>query len=90
MLTGCSNREPYQKVVLLTNYATPEVRQRAMALGADAVFDKSSELDDLLAYCIEQTAEHENFEVQKAERAAIAKSRPDQKAAGELLTIPSQ
>lgn len=33
VLTGCRNREPYQKVVLLTNYATPEIRKRAMALG---------------------------------------------------------
>jgi two-component system OmpR family response regulator len=27
-------------------------------LGADAVFDKSSELDDLFTYCMEQTAQH--------------------------------
>ena len=77
-------------MVLLTNYATPEIRKRAMALGADAVFDKSSELDDLLAYCIEQTEEHKKFEVQEAERVAVAKSRPDQKAAGQLLTMASQ
>ncbi|MFM9879395.1 MAG: response regulator [Burkholderiaceae bacterium] len=74
VLTGCRNREPYQKVVLLTNYVTPEIRRRAMALGADAVFDKSSEIEELLAYCIEQTTEHEKFEAQEAERAAIAKS----------------
>ena len=90
VLTDCHKREPYQKVVLLTNYATPEIRTRAMALGADAVFDKSSELDDLLAYCIEQTEEHKKFEVQEAERVAVAKSRPDQKAAGQLLTMASQ
>ncbi len=76
VLTGCRNREPYQKVVLLTNYATPEIRKRAAQLGADAVFDKSSELDELLAYCIEQTAEHKKATVQEAERVAIAKSQP--------------
>ena len=64
VLTDCHKREPYQKVVLLTNYATPEIRKRAMALGADAVFDKSNELDELLAYCKQQTAEHEKFSVQ--------------------------
>ncbi len=90
VLTGCRNREPYQKVVLLTNYATPEIRNRAMALGADAVFDKSSELDELLAFCIEQTEEHKKFSVQEAERVAIAKSQPDQKATGALWTIPPQ
>lgn len=55
VLAGCRRREPYQKVVVLTNYATREIRQRAAELGADAVFDKSTELDDLFAYCVEQT-----------------------------------
>ncbi len=82
VLTGCRNREPYQKVVLLTNYATPEIRKRALLLGADAVFDKSSQLDELLAYCIKQTEEHKKFSFQEAERVAIAKHRPDQKATG--------
>lgn len=72
VLTGCRNREPYQKVVLLTNYATPEVRKRAAVLGADAVFDKSSELDELLAYCIAQTAEHKKVRVEEAKHVAIA------------------
>ncbi len=90
ILAGCRNRQTYQKVVLLTNYATPEIRKRAIALGADAVFDKSTQLDELLAYCIKQTEEHKKFSVQEAERVAIAKSRPAQKAAGELLTMPSQ
>lgn len=51
ILAGCRNREPYQKIVLLTNYATEEIRERALALGADAVFDKSTELDALMDYC---------------------------------------
>jgi two-component system OmpR family response regulator len=56
VLAGCRNSKSYQKVVVLTNYATPEIRRRATDLGADAVFDKSSELDGLFAYCMEQTA----------------------------------
>lgn len=82
VLSGCHNREPYQKVVLLTNYATPEIRARAAALGADAVFDKSSEIDELLAYCIEQTAEHKKVAVQEVELMAIAKKHTDQQATG--------
>ncbi len=39
--------------VVLTNYATDEIRQRCLALGAKRVFDKSSELEDLIAYCTE-------------------------------------
>lgn len=56
VLAGCRQREPYQKVVVLTNFATTDIRQRSMALGADAVFDKSNELDEFFAYCIAETA----------------------------------
>jgi len=55
VLAACQDRAPFQKVVILTNYATPEIRTRSVALGADAVFDKSTELDGLIDYCIEQT-----------------------------------
>ena len=37
--------------VVLSNYASPEMRRRCLELGADRVFDKSRELDDLIAYC---------------------------------------
>jgi DNA-binding NarL/FixJ family response regulator len=41
---------PVRRVVL-TNYATTDMRERCLALGADRVFDKSNELEDLIAYC---------------------------------------
>ena len=47
----CQNRSEQQRVVVLSNYATDEIRSRCMACGADAVFDKSTELDQFLAYC---------------------------------------
>ncbi|MBA3594235.1 MAG: response regulator [Polaromonas sp.] len=56
VLAGCRQREPYQKVVVLTNYATDDVRRRAMELGADAVFDKSNQLDEFFDYCVAETA----------------------------------
>ena len=37
--------------VVLTNYATPDIRRRCVALGAARVFDKSGELEDLIDYC---------------------------------------
>lgn len=43
--------------VVLTNYATEEMRRRCASLGAERVFDKSHELDDLITYCAE-LAEH--------------------------------
>jgi DNA-binding NarL/FixJ family response regulator len=68
VLAGCRNRKPGQKVVVLSNYATPEIRRRAADLGADAVFDKSSELDGLFAYCMEQTALHSEAGQGQAQR----------------------
>ena len=40
-----------QRYVVLTNYATPAMRERCLELGADGVFDKSTEIDALLTYC---------------------------------------
>ena len=40
-------------LVVLTNYATPSMRQRCLDQGATRVFDKSSELDELLDFCRE-------------------------------------
>jgi len=51
VLSSCASRKPTQKVVVLTNYATSDIRRRALALGADAVFDKTQELDKFMAYC---------------------------------------
>jgi two-component system, OmpR family, response regulator len=44
-------RHAKQKLVVLTNYATPEIRQQCLTLGADAVFDKSQDIDDLVRFC---------------------------------------
>ena len=37
---------------MLTNCATAEMRKKCLALGADCVFDKSNELDELIQYCV--------------------------------------
>ena len=39
------------KLVVLSNYATADMRRKCLALGADRVFDKSHEIDALIAYC---------------------------------------
>jgi DNA-binding NarL/FixJ family response regulator len=41
------------KWVVLSNHTTKEMRDRCMELGADRVFDKSNEIDQLLLYCKE-------------------------------------
>ena len=55
VLAACRNRDPMQKVVVLSNYATADIRQRCAQLGVDAVFDKSNEIDALVEYCIQQS-----------------------------------
>ncbi len=55
VLAACRNRAPRQKVVVLSNYATTDIRRRCNQLGVDAVFDKSNEIDALVAYCIQQS-----------------------------------
>jgi two-component system, OmpR family, response regulator len=55
VLIGCKVRKPQQKVVVLSNYATPDIRRRCSQLGVDAVFDKSNEIEDLVAFCTQQS-----------------------------------
>jgi DNA-binding NarL/FixJ family response regulator len=42
--------------VVLTNYATPAMRERCAQLGAERVFDKSRELEELMSYCAQRAA----------------------------------
>jgi len=55
VLAACRNRTAGQKMVVLSNYATPDVRMRCAQLGVDAVFDKSNEIDALVDYCIQHS-----------------------------------
>ena len=56
VLQTCRARRPHQKVVVLSNYATPDIRKRCAQCGVDAVFDKSNEIDALIDFCIEQSS----------------------------------
>jgi DNA-binding NarL/FixJ family response regulator len=38
-------------LVVLSNYATPDMRRKCLELGASRVFDKSNEIDALIQYC---------------------------------------
>lgn len=53
VLETCKKRSSNQKMVVLSNYATNDVRQRCKDFGADQVFDKSNEIDIFLDYCME-------------------------------------
>jgi DNA-binding NarL/FixJ family response regulator len=42
--------DPSVRKVVLSNHATPEIRAKCAELGADKVFDKSNEIDEMLGY----------------------------------------
>jgi two-component system OmpR family response regulator len=52
VVEACRKRRHEQKVIVLSNHATADIRRRCAQLGADAVFDKSTEIDNLLDYCV--------------------------------------
>ena len=51
VLSASSRALDHAKVVVLSNYATPDMRRKCLELGAHKVFDKSNEIDALIAYC---------------------------------------
>ena len=56
ILEALRARKPQQKMVVLSNHATHDIRWRCAQLGADAVFDKSTEIDQLVEYCVHARA----------------------------------
>lgn len=54
ILEAARKRHPHQRVVVLSNHATKDVRWRCAQLGADAVFDKSTEIESLIDYCLSE------------------------------------
>jgi len=51
VLRAAGNGAKPFKLVVLSNYATPDMRRKCLELGADRVFDKSNEIDALILYC---------------------------------------
>ncbi len=51
VLRALSEQPHRHRLVVLSNYATQDMRSKCLALGADRVFDKSREIDALLLYC---------------------------------------
>lgn len=73
VLEACRQRRAGQKIVVLSNHATRDVRWRCAQLGADAVFDKSTEIDALVDYCVRHRAQ--------VQETASATARPASAAA---------
>lgn len=51
VLRTVSEMHKPMSLVVLSNYATPDMRRKCLELGASRVFDKSNEIDALILYC---------------------------------------
>jgi two-component system OmpR family response regulator len=51
VLSACRVRKPHQKIVVLSNHLDGEMRRRCLTLGADAIFQKGSDVDEMFEYC---------------------------------------
>jgi len=58
------------KRVVLSNHATPDIRRKCLELGADEVFDKSNELEQMLFYCNRLRDEFDSVRTAAAAAAA--------------------
>lgn len=52
VLRDCAGRRSDQFAIVLTNYATDEMRRRCSESGADGIFDKSLELEAFFERCL--------------------------------------
>ncbi len=52
VLRHCRTRSEHQDVLVMTNYPISSLLTHCRLLGANAIYDKSTELGDLIAYCI--------------------------------------
>ena len=51
VIERCARQFPDRKMVVLSNHASPGLSAHCLARGADAVFDKSLDIDRFSAYC---------------------------------------
>ena len=51
VLRACRDRLPHQRAVVLSNYNVAHVREYVRDAGADAFFDKSWDIEALVAFC---------------------------------------
>ncbi len=51
VLRAATEMHKPMSLIVLSNYATPDMRRKCLELGASRVFDKSNEIDALIQYC---------------------------------------
>ena len=68
VLRALDSPQERDRMVVLTNSATAENRATCLALGANAVFDKTLELDEFLQHCRDYRALQDRGQGDKANR----------------------
>jgi DNA-binding NarL/FixJ family response regulator len=58
LLRAVSESPKRYRLVVLSNFASQDIRRKCLELGADQVFDKSNEIDALIDYCGQLVAQH--------------------------------
>ena len=56
VLRAAADLPQRRRMIVLSNYASAEMRHRCLDLGAARVFDKSSDIEALIDYCAELAA----------------------------------
>jgi DNA-binding NarL/FixJ family response regulator len=51
VLSMIKKKRHQMKTVVFSNYVTPDIKRKCKELGADRVFDKSDEIEELILYC---------------------------------------
>lgn len=79
VLQAVRRQRPEQRIVVLSNHSSRDVRWRCKQLGADAVFDKSTELEALVDYCVKERRQRDD---------AAARAAPPE-ATGPATALPA-
>jgi two-component system OmpR family response regulator len=58
VIERCARQFPERRMVVLSNHASPGLSAHCLAKGADAVFDKSLEIDRFADYCAQLSRHH--------------------------------
>jgi two-component system, OmpR family, response regulator len=58
VLKSCRERSPHQRAIVVSNYTREPVRDFAVEAGADAVFDKTFDMEALVDYLLKIGTAH--------------------------------
>jgi ActR/RegA family two-component response regulator len=81
VLRAGRERRSDQYMVVLSNYATPDIRRKSTECGADAVFDKSTEIEQFLELC-------RQYSTEQTPQAANAPGAPWSRESDETISDP--